>query len=223
MKRIFSLIIVLLTMLSTLPTAYGYLYNDPHDLQPQLESARNKTLIIEVYHKYPWSNAEWLSTATATLLNDGQVLTNYHVVGDPSTFKQYVIKSYDGKMYSAELVKSDKIKDLSLLQIHIDKEGFTLSNTEPYKGMEIMTVGHPIGLPQWSFSEGTILASGVQCITPTGELYKATQTDAEVKSGNSGGPLINDRGELMGIIRAKDNGHSYAVMLEDIKTFLSDY
>lgn len=222
MKRLLAIFIILFTTLSTLPTAYGYLYNEPHSLQPQLESTRNKTLQIDVYQNYPWEQPSILYTASGSLLDDGFVLTNYHVVGEQSKFIKYVVKTYDGKLYNGKVIRYDKAKDLALMKISTEKEGFTLSTTEPYVNQSVMTVGQPAGLPRWSFSEGIILTLDMECKTSQGDLYKATQTSAQVISGNSGGPLVNDRGDLVGIIRATDDVHSYAISLDDVKEFLSE-
>jgi len=219
MKRILAALILLFTILPT--TAWGYVYNEPHTFQSQLETARSKTVrvVLENVERYPWATFYSLVTAaTGTMIGDGYILTNHHVID--FTHNEIDIALYDGTITTATLIKSDKDKDLALLHIDSTAEGFIFSTTEPYTGQSIMTVGQPTGLPQWSFSEGVIQSIDQPATMTTGESYTAIMTDAEVKQGNSGGPLLNERGELVGIVRAANVGHSFAVTLEDVKKFL---
>lgn len=215
-----KLLVIIFFLLSASP-AYAYKYNEPHTFQSELESARSKTVQIVLIneHRYPWATtSEITSTGTGTLLDDGYILTNEHVISGDHT--EIVINTYDKQRYSATLITSSPKLDLALLHINSNSKGFVLSDIEPYAGESIMTVGQPAGLPSWSFAEGTIQKVDQPATMTTGESYTAIMTDAEVKQGNSGGPLINDRGELVGIVRAANVGHSFAVPLSDIKSFL---
>lgn len=217
MKRILSLIVVLCTMLPT--TAWGYVYNEPHSMQNILESSRMKTVSITIWHteRYPWSTTNTLlSSGTGTMIGNGLILTNAHVVekGD------ITIKTYSGEIYNGTVIKSDPSIDLALVSFDSKSDGFTLSTVSLYKGMPVMTVGNPLGLPQWSFSEGRVQTPTLAYEGQQKDLYTGIQTDAEVKGGGSGGPLLDSAGELVGIVRASDGVYSYAVRLEDIKIFL---
>lgn len=186
----------------------------------QIESSRMRTLLIEVYNQYPWGSPEWMGTATAVLLNDGYVLTVNHVIGEESSYKKYSLTTFDGKVYYGELVKTNKRHDLALLKIDEDREGFSISKVNPYVKQSVYTVGNPIGFSYWSVREGTVLEIAAIRRTVNNDLYYGNMTSIKTHSGNSGGALINDLGELVGIIRSTDGVNSYAIMLEDIKEFL---
>lgn len=151
MKRILSLILILCTMFPQV--IHGFAYNESHTFQTQLEDARNKTVSIVIYTKYPWSDFQYERSGTGSMLGDGRILTNAHVIGEITECTYIEVTLYNKEKYFAKLLKSDKELDLTLLSIKSKAEGFTLSDTEPYNGMPIMTVGNPLGHPQWSFSE----------------------------------------------------------------------
>lgn len=220
MKRILLPLIILYTILS--PTTSAYTYNEPHTFQSQLESARMKTVFVSIWlnESYPWMQSHaFLGLGTGTVIGDGLILTNAHVIKDGQN--EISIKTYTGESYTGTLLSIDKEKDLALVSFESQAEGFTLSNVELYKGKPIMIVGQPAGLPQWSFSEGTIGTPAFDYKDTKGGSYTGIQTDAQVIGGNSGGPLIDDRGELVGIVRAANNNFSFAIPMSDIEIFLN--
>jgi len=117
-------------------------------------------------------------------------------------------------------LRIDRAVDLALIRIDSTAEGFTLSDTQIYPGKQVMTVGNPQGLANWSFSEGVVVDIARPCIMTSGERWTAIMTDAHAIQGNSGGPLINDRGELVGIIRAATEDYSFAISIDEVKEFL---
>jgi S1-C subfamily serine protease len=204
-------------------TAWGYVYNESHSMQNQLESARMKTVAITTakVERYTWDTYyNPLSSGTGTMIGNGLILTNAHVIKDGQN--DITVTTYTGESYKGTLLRVDKLKDLALLSFDSLADGFTMSDVSLYKGKPIMTIGQPLGLPQWSFSEGVVQTVSGEYKLPTGASYMAVQTDAEVLSGNSGGPLVDDKGELVGIVRASSPGYSYAVPMEDIKAFLEE-
>lgn len=223
MKRIMSLLIVLLTLLSTFPTvSTAYTYNESHSMQNILESARMKTVAVTIgtVERYAWATyyrPTW--TATGTMIGNGLILTNAHVVD--TEHNDITIRTYTGESYTGTLLRVDNEKDLALLSFDSDAEGFTFAD-DLYKGMPVMTVGQPTGLPQWSFSEGTVQSLDYE-YTCQGKAYSGYMSDNQVIGGNSGGPLLDSDGELVGIIRAKTE-HDYALSIPmvDIKEFLSE-
>lgn len=222
MKRILSLLIALCLLLTPLSTSWGYSYNESHSMQNHLEPARMKTVAVTIgtVERYAWASfyhPKW--TATGTMIGNGLILTNAHVVD--TEHNDITIRTYTGESYTGTLLRVDNEKDLALLSFDSDAEGFTFAD-DLYKGMPVMTVGQPTGLPQWSFSEGTIQSLDYE-YTCQGKAYRGYMSDNQTLGGNSGGPLLDSDGELVGIIRAKTE-HDYAlsIPMEDIKEFLSE-
>lgn len=136
---------------------------------------------------------------------DGLIVTNYHVV-DGATELSVTI---DGEVYEAEVRGSDPATDLALLEIEADKElpYLALGDAEALRvGEWIMVIGSPLRLEN-SVSVGVVSAKGRNInITPDASLENFIQTDAAINFGNSGGPLVNLRGEVVGIATAINQG-----------------
>jgi serine protease Do len=125
--------------------------------------------------------------------SDGYVMTNHHVVEGS---EQITVTLADKREFSAKLVGSDQRTDVALLKI--DATGLpTLKIGDPNRlrvGEWVIAIGSPFGL------ESTVTAGIVSAkARETGEFLPFIQTDVAVNPGNSGGPLINMRGEVVGI------------------------
>ena len=124
---------------------------------------------------------------------DGYVMTNHHVVDGADDI---TVTLPDRREFKGKLVGSDQRTDVALVKI----EGSalpTLKTGDPAKlkvGEWVIAIGSPFGL-QSTVTQGIVSAKGRE----TGELLPFIQTDAAVNPGNSGGPLINMRGEVVGI------------------------
>lgn len=221
--RVLYLIGMTFSLFTTSANAYSY--NESHipEFTNHLESAKINTLQVVLLKetKYPFASWTMVQTsATGTLLDNGYILTNQHVTNFDYT--EIIVNTYDNKQYSAEMIASDSELDLALLHIsEKNLKGFKLAESEVYPGMGVMTVGQPYGLPRWSFCEGFIEIVDQVAIYSTGGTYKAIMTSAQILPGNSGGPLLNKNGELVGIMRAKSIDHSFAIPLKDIRSFLN--
>ena len=131
----------------------------------------------------------------------GLVLTNYHVIHRADTLRVFFYDPKDNNYYPAEVIGIDPVADLALLQLKVDEKmlplEFLMIETEDWTVAEpVMAIGHPMGI-QWTVSMGHI-ASTIR----TGKIspYVSTlQHSAEIHQGNSGGPLINADGEVVGI------------------------
>lgn len=127
---------------------------------------------------------------------DGYVLTNAHVVAGGT---QFTVTLPDGNPIDAELVGSDASTDVAVLKV--DATGLpviALAEGLPVVGETAIAIGSPFGL-DGSVTAGIVSALNRQITTQGGVLVDAIQTDAAINSGNSGGALVNGRGELMGI------------------------
>jgi serine protease Do len=146
---------------------------------------------------------------------DGLVLTNKHVVLD--TEAEYTVLTNDGKKFSAKVLARDPVQDLAILKIETEKtinekgevaqSPFAvakLGDSDKLQiGQSVITIGNALGEFRNTVSVGVISGLG-RTITAEGgglveTLEDVIQTDAAINKGNSGGPLLNLKGEVVGI------------------------
>lgn len=132
---------------------------------------------------------------------DGLIITNNHVVDGKSTIK---IILYDGRVFKANVLVQDKELDLAILEIQVKTKNtkfqpIKISNNSSHLelGDTVYAVGNPFGIGL-SVTSGIISALPSKNNTFSG-LGKLIQTDASMNPGNSGGALLNTKGELIGI------------------------
>ncbi|MEA2156106.1 MAG: hypothetical protein QOE11_2246 [Solirubrobacteraceae bacterium] len=138
----------------------------------------------------------------------GEIATNAHVVTDGEgrsirKAKEVYVAFADGNEVSAKIVGFDPNADVALLRI--DPAGLTLrplplgTAADLRVGSPVAAIGSPFGEPQ-SLSVGVVSATNRSITSLTGfEIAGAIQTDAAINHGNSGGPLVNAKGEVLGI------------------------
>jgi S1-C subfamily serine protease len=141
---------------------------------------------------------------------DGMVLTNKHVVLD--TEADYTVLTLDGKNYSAKVLARDPVQDLAVLKIENASRTFPqvkLGDSDKLQiGQTAIAIGYVLGRYQNTVSVGVISGLG-RTVTASGGGFFETlediiQTDAAINKGNSGGPLLNLKGEVVGINTAID-------------------
>lgn len=181
----------------------------------------NKKLKIDDYF-YSKIPAGFTFGSGVIVSEDGRIITNNHVVADMKTI--YVILS-NKKAYKAQLLYKNKDIDLALLKIN--KKGLKpiefekMENINP--GDEVIAIGTPLYLG-WANSVSRGIISGLN--RPVNEVYTFLQTDAHLNPGNSGGPLINTEGKLVGInTLGLDwvSGISFSIPVDNVKYFLEQY
>lgn len=136
---------------------------------------------------------DFTSTGTGSFIDDkGTVVTNYHVIEGCHTIN---IKTQDGITYTAEnILGVDKDRDLVIIETDCQNEYFIELETNKIKtGEKVYTLGSSLGLTG-TFSEGIISAASREF-----EGLEFIQTTAPISSGNSGGPLVNEYGKVIGI------------------------
>ncbi len=135
--------------------------------------------------------------------DDGYIITNTHVVEGGTDFQVQLFDKDDDRKYDAKLVGKDPKTDLAILKVDVDRKLPTLSlgsSANARVGQWVMAVGTPFGLDQ-TVTAGIISAKGrsLPGLSKYIRLGDIIQTDAAINRGNSGGPLVNLRGEVIGI------------------------
>jgi hypothetical protein len=149
--------------------------------------------------------------------NDGKIVTNFHVIKD---LEGGSVQLTNGTVFaSVSVVAEDKERDLAILQVVgqnlpiLDMGDSDNLNV----GDPVVVVGNPRGL------EGTVTAGILSSIRDTGEGHKIIQTDAAVNPGNSGGPLLNNRGQAVGVVSftlRSAQGLNFAVPINCVRDLL---
>ncbi len=147
---------------------------------------------------------------------NGYIVTNYHVIAQAD---QILIALQDGRLFTAKIIGSDSLTDLAVLQIDGDNLPTIPQNPKynPRVGDIVLAIGNPYNLGQ-TITQGIISATGRNGMSSSGR-QDFLQTDAAINAGNSGGALINSRGELVGINTSEfysnknnlSNGISFAI------------
>ncbi|MBI3989799.1 MAG: SUMF1/EgtB/PvdO family nonheme iron enzyme [candidate division NC10 bacterium] len=139
----------------------------------------------------------------------GYLLTAAHVVEERKTKKIEVVVGGRTR-YLVEVLKTDETNDLALLKIDgKDLPVVKLGRAEAAKRQEsVWVIGYPLGLQEISTASGQITAfrTELRQIDPSLKVARLIEIDARVNPGNSGGPLVNDRAEAIGIVTAKIQG-----------------
>ncbi|MGI6205061.1 MAG: trypsin-like peptidase domain-containing protein [Anaerovoracaceae bacterium] len=143
--------------------------------------------------------------------SDGYILTNSHVISDGEV-DTITVDLYDGNTYSGDVLWYDSSLDLAIVKI--DATGLTAADLGDSDDVQIgdyaLAIGNPLGLNYERSVTSGIISGLNRTITATDETTNQTntmtgliQTDAAINSGNSGGPLVNSSGEVIGINTAK--------------------
>lgn len=183
-------------------TQSGVVYRDVSKIVEQC-SAAVVGIVTESYQNFSQTSAG----SGIVLTENGYIVTNNHVVsgGDNIT-----VVLEDGTNYSAYLIGSDAYTDLAVLKI--EAKGLTcatLGDSDELRVGEVaVVIGNPTGQLQGTVTGGLISALN-RNIAVEGVTMTLIQTDDAVNGGNSGGPLLNEYGQVVGIISAKLSSTAY--------------
>ncbi len=170
-----------------------------------IATAAQKKGIVTIVSVLQYQNAESAGTGLV-LSSDGEVLTNNHVINGATSITVSIAST--GKSYRADVVGTDPSDDIAVLQLR-DASGLTTANlgdsSDVSVGDAVTGVGNAGGTGTLRASSGKVTALG-QSITATDndgqdpeKLTGLIQTDAQIISGDSGGPLYNSAGEVIGV------------------------
>ena len=161
---------------------------------------------------------------------DGYVVSNYHVVEGGTSIE---VTTEAGDVYDAELIGFDATNDIALLKVDAqDLPHVTVGSSDAlYVGDQVLAIGNPLGELTSTLTVGYVSAKD-RVVTTDGSTINMLQTDAAINSGNSGGPLFNMQGEVVGITTAKYSGTSssgasiegigFAIPMDDVIGMIED-
>lgn len=131
---------------------------------------------------------------------DGLAVTNNHVVTGAATLEVY-IGGDTTKSYNASVVGVSECNDLALIQIKnaSDLPSLAWQGSGPTVGEEVYAAGFPLGDPEFTMTRGIIAKAKADGDTPWASIDYTVEHDANIQPGNSGGPLVSDRGEVVAI------------------------
>ena len=164
------------------------------------------------------------------MTENGYIVTNYHVIENATNL---TVTTYDGTSYDATVRGYDSTNDLAVLKIQADGlQAVTLGSSDDLiVGDQVAVIGNPLGDLNATLTVGYISAKD-RVISSDGSLINMLQTDAAVNPGNSGGPIFNMKGEVVGIITAKYSGITnsgatiegigFAIPVDDVQKKIDD-
>lgn len=184
-----------------------------------------------------WGTSTGVAGGSGIIISeDGYIITNNHVVSTESSASSFYeisnatglkVKLYnDDTEYDAKIIGTDPYTDIAVIKI--DATGLTpavLGNSDELKvGETVYALGNPMGM-DFTVTHGIVSAVNREVKTSDGTTYVAIQTDTPINSGNSGGALVNSRGEVIGINTLKISGNgveglSFAIPISPSKDII---
>ena len=166
--------------------------------------------------------------------SDGYIVTNYHVVKDAQNL---TVTTYDGTAYDATFVGGDENNDIAVIKVNAtDLPAAAIgSSSDLIVGDQVVAIGNPLG--ELTSTQTVGYVSGMnRDVSTDGSVINMIQTDCTINNGNSGGPLFDQYGRVVGITSAKlsNNGSTssseatiegmgFAIPLNDVLSIITDY
>jgi serine protease Do len=163
------------------------------------------------------------------ITKEGFIITNNHVVDGATHIKVSFDKRFDENEYEADVISSVRREDLALLRIRSEREFPTIplgTSSDLMIGETVVAIGNPYGQTH-TVSQGIISGLHRNVDIPNNGLHfdDLIQTDASINFGNSGGPLLNINGELIGInsaMNAQAQNIGFALPVDRVKAVLEE-
>ncbi|MBO7739661.1 MAG: trypsin-like peptidase domain-containing protein, partial [Oscillospiraceae bacterium] len=161
---------------------------------------------------------------------DGYILTNYHVVQHADENDLEInVTTYAGDKYTATLVGKEAENDVALLKVDAKNLPALVLNTSGslIVGQNVYVIGNPLGELTYTLTDGIVSALDREIAVEANASIRMFQISAAINSGNSGGPVFNDKGEVIGIASAKYasacvEGLGFAIPIEDAMEIVDD-
>ena len=158
------------------------------------------------------------------------IVTNYHVIKNVQDIKVFFA---NGDSYDATLVGGEEDNDIAVLRIEVGNlQTVTLGDSDALNvGQEVYAIGNPLGELTFTFTGGYVSAKDRSVTMSDGTVMNMLQTDTAINSGNSGGPLFNEYGQVIGIVSAKLSSSSsseasveglgFAIPINDVRDMIT--
>ncbi len=158
---------------------------------------------------------------------DGYIVTNFHVVENAATCN---VTLYDDSVYSAKVVGFEESNDIAVIKIEPKGEIHSLlygNSSDLQVGDNIYVIGNPLGDLTFTLTDGVISALNRLIETDEGLPINMFQTNAAINSGNSGGPVFDEHGYVVGIASAKYasasiEGLSFCIPIDDVRSMIDE-
>lgn len=182
--------------------AFFLWFNMPQGGIEQMAEHKSNAVVLIVNGNESGQPGSQTGLGTGFIIDDNLIVTNHHVIATGNTTVVRGKKSQ--KIYKAKVIASDEFSDLALVTID-DWDDFVATNM-PTKlefgssrdlklGSKVWSIGHPWGL-EWSISQGVVSSPSRRL---DGNLNFLIQTDTRIFQGNSGGPLLDENGKVIGV------------------------
>ena len=156
-------------------------------------------IIMESKNNTSITNPNGRGTCSGFVINDkGYIVTNYHCVHNTTRLKLVFYDRDDWNVYEVKIIGIDPLADVAVIHIPKRKKPLPYLNwslEKPWDGMDVFAVGHPFGMA-WTISKGIISSEKRTVRSP---YVRYIQTDTAINTGNSGGPLVNTAGNVVGV------------------------
>ncbi len=209
--------------------------NPSTPLTPAEIYAQNVSAVVSISNQAT-TNVFGQVTSTASsgtgfvISSDGEILTNYHVVKNAS---KLTVTMNSGETYDATVIGYEEDSDVALIKINAENLATVqLGNSSALRvGDEVAAIGNPLGELTNTMTVGYVSALD-RYINTDGSPINMMQIDAAINSGNSGGPLFDMNGNVVGITTAKYSGTTnsgttiegigFAIPIDDVTAILDD-
>ena len=158
------------------------------------------------------------------------IVTNYHVINNVQDIKVFFA---NGDSYDATLVGGEQENDIAVLRVEQGNlQTVTLGDSDALNvGENVYAIGNPLGELTFTFTGGYVSAKDRSVTMSDGTVMNMLQTDTAINSGNSGGPLFNEYGQVIGIVSAKLSSSSsseasveglgFAIPINDVRDMIT--
>ena len=158
---------------------------------------------------------------------EGYIVTNYHVVENASSVK---VTLYDESQYTAKVIGYEESNDLAVIKIEPEGQIESLiygKSSDLSVGDDVYVIGNPLGDLTFTLTKGVVSALNRLIDTGSGYNINMFQTDAAINSGNSGGPVFDKHGFVVGIASAKYasssiEGLCFCVPIDDVRSMIDE-
>ena len=212
------------------PLASGEYLTPGEVYEQNVDAVVAVTVQVEDYDNYGRPVTGFSSGTGFFISPDGYVITNYHVIEGGT---EVTVTTHDNEEFTAEIIGYEANNDLAVLKVAGENLPCVTvgSSSDLMVGDQVVAIGNVLSTFASSLTVGYV--SGVDRVVDTqGVAMNMIQTDVAINSGNSGGPLFNMKGEVVGITTAKFSGQSssgvsiegigFAIPMDDVNGMIED-